>query len=206
MLIKVCGMRQPDNIRALQSLPVHFMGLIFHEASPRHITKKIPVPLLNKEMIPRVGVFVDKSMDYIGQKIGEYRLFGVQLHGQETPAFCEKLLHKFPKLCIFKSFSVDKDFDFSVTTPYKEVAHFFIFDTKGEKAGGNGVSFDWKLLKQYDGIVPFLLSGGIKEQDVAPILQLAFPYLVGVDINSRFETEPALKDIDKINRFISTLH
>jgi phosphoribosylanthranilate isomerase len=205
MLIKVCGMRQPENIRALQSLPVHFMGLIFHEKSPRHVTKKIPVPLLNKEMIPRVGVFVDKSIDFIAQKISDYRLAGVQLHGKETPQFCEKLRNKFPEMYVFKAFSVSEDFDFSVTKAYENVADFLIFDTKGENAGGNGVSFDWSLLKKYDGTVPFFLSGGIREADAAPILHLAFPYLAGVDINSRFEIEPALKDIDKINKFIEVL-
>jgi phosphoribosylanthranilate isomerase len=205
MLIKVCGMRQPDNIRALQSLPVHFMGLIFHEKSPRNVTKKIPVPLLNKEMIPRIGVFVDKPIDFIAQKISDYRLAGVQLHGKETPQFCEKLRNKFPEIYVFKAFSVDKEFDFSVTKPYENIANFLIFDTKGENAGGNGVSFDWTLLKKYEGSVPFFLSGGIREADAAPILYLAFPYLVGVDINSRFETEPAFKDMEKINNFISAM-
>jgi phosphoribosylanthranilate isomerase len=200
-------MRQPDNIRALQSLPVHFMGLIFHTKSPRNITNKIPVPLLNKNNIPRVGVFVNESLDFISKKIGDYRLSGVQLHGDETPEFCDKLLYRFfNDILLFKSFSVDKDFDFAVTAPYQNVADFFIFDTKGEKSGGNGVAFDWSLLKKYEGNTPFLLSGGISEADVDEILQLAFPYLVGVDINSKFETAPALKDIDKIGRFIEKLN
>lgn len=217
MKIKVCGMREPDNIKELLSLPIDFIGFIFYEASPRNAGKAgLLLKWLQKEKpdfgaIHKVGVFVNAEIEQILNAVHDYELDYIQLHGNESPEYCLELLNYWDmtsmrRAKIIKSFSVDHSFDFSITRPFEGLCPLFLFDTKSSLHGGSGKKFDWALLKAYHGITPFLLSGGIDEHSAAAIRELNLPQLVGVDINSRFEIEAGRKDNSKINDFLKLLN
>lgn len=199
LIIKVCGMRDTENIDQLQALEVDWMGFIFFKKSPRNVEQ----PIFNKKIKTRVGVFVNETFENIIEKARSYQLDIIQLHGEENPDFCQAL--KEEKLQVIKVFSVGQSFDFSKLKPYEAHCDYFLFDTKGKARGGNGVAFDWSILKNYHGKTPFLLSGGIHENSAIAIKALDFPQMVGIDINSRFELEPAFKNIQKIERFIQEI-
>ncbi|GAB2767222.1 phosphoribosylanthranilate isomerase [Salinimicrobium soli] len=209
--LKVCGMRDPGNIREVAELKPDYLGLIFFEKSPRHVNEVIPE---TNASIKKTGVFVDASADYILKRQQEYKLSAIQLHGNESPQFCRELKNSLPKnVELIKVFSVGEDFDFSELEPYEGVVDFFLFDTKGKNKGGNGISFDWEILKKYPSTVPFFLSGGIGPEGVSEIKELHQFFeqqnkqgiFYGVDVNSRFETEPALKDAKKLKIFRESL-
>ncbi len=215
--IKVCGMREAGNIAEIGALPIHFMGFIFYEKSPRFVTDAIEVLRSCPEDLTRVGVFVNADIDYVLDKILEYELNAVQLHGTETPLYIHDLAvfmwkkHKIQpniEVEIIKAFSVDEQFDFDKTKDYKGLVNYFLFDTKTPNHGGAGIKFDWSILKKYEGETPFLLAGGITEHDVEAVLQLEseITQLYGLDLNSKFEIEPALKDEEKLKRFVEKLH
>ncbi|MEM6321126.1 MAG: phosphoribosylanthranilate isomerase [Bacteroidota bacterium] len=214
MITKVCGMRHPENITQLVILPIDWMGLIFYEKSPRNVKNGEAAAIIaaSGEKVKRVGVFVNEAIDIVVQKVAAFKLSYVQLHGKESPEYCYDLLEKSAKtfgcvddLKIIKAFSVDEAFDFEVTNAYAPYVEYFLFDTKGKNPGGNGFAFDWTLLKKYQGNVPFLLSGGLDEHSAEAIQSLNFSQLVGVDVNSKFEIEPTLKDIGKVRRFVGQL-
>jgi len=207
-------MRNPDNITDLLELPVDWMGLIFYEKSKRNVPNSAAKDILaaSEGKVKRVGVFVDEAIGTVVQKVAKFKLNYVQLHGKESPDYCYDLLAKSAKtfgcgddLQIIKAFSVDENFDFSVTKAYEPYVNYFLFDTKGKNPGGNGFTFDWTLLKKYTGQLPFLLSGGLDEFSAEAIKSLDLSMLVGVDVNSKFEMEPAMKDIEMVARFTQTL-
>ncbi len=207
-------MRNPNNIKDLLSLPVDWMGLIFYEKSSRNVPNSAAKDILaaSEGKVKRVGVFVDEDIETIVQKVAKFKLTYVQLHGKESPDYCYDLLAKSAKtfgcgdeLQIIKAFSVDENFDFATTKGYEPYINYFLFDTKGKNPGGNGFTFDWTLLKEYNGSLPFLLSGGLDEFSAVAIQSLDLPKLVGVDVNSKFEIEPALKDVEMLRRFTQTL-
>ena len=213
MKIKVCGMRNPSNIEAVSTLPIHFMGFIFYEKSPRFVTHTHDISACPDDLT-KVGVFVNAEIEYILHKIDQYDLDAVQLHGSETPQyiadFSRELWLKLKLMAnidveIIKAFSVDSDFDFETTKPYSELVKYFLFDTKSPQHGGAGIKFDWSILEKYDGDVPFLLAGGISENDVEIIKSLTISQLYGLDLNSKFEIEPALKDVEKLKTFLEKL-
>ena len=196
--IKVCGMRDKDNIAELLEVQPDFMGFIFHEKSPRNVTE---FPVLNfPENIKKVGVFVNKPQAFIKEKAMVFPLDYIQLHGSESPEYCTELKNKGFK--IVKAFNIHPDFDFERLNSYESICEFFIFDAFGEKAGGNGIVFNWKLLDKYQGKTPFLLSGGINENMVEEIRKISHPQLLGVDINSGFEIKPGLKNTIKVKQFL----
>ncbi len=207
-------MREMYNITGLRQLPVDFIGLIFSEKSPRFIEEKdsdlsflkdaIQLFGDSNQYIRKVGVFVDAETEYVLAKTKEYSLDYVQLHGTENIFYCEEL--KKAGLNIIKSFSVDEHFSFTNTEAYQYYCDFFLFDTKGENPGGNGVAFDWSILNNYKGDTPFFLSGGINPKMAEQIKALQHPKLYGVDLNSGFEIEPGFKDIDLIATFINELN
>lgn len=201
MKIKVCGMRNPENITELVALDVDFIGYIFHGKSSRNVivNPKVEIPL----RIKKVGVFVNETEEKIRNKVKEYRLNVVQLHGDESPRFCQELSRS--GVQVMKAFSVDSTFDFSQLTEYLSCCNIFLFDSKGEHRGGNGTKFNWELLKQYTGAIPFLLSGGIKLTDIDEILQLDLKNMIGIDVNSGFEISPAVKDIDKVKIMVNEI-
>ncbi|MEM9918999.1 MAG: phosphoribosylanthranilate isomerase [Bacteroidota bacterium] len=204
--VKVCGMREIENIAALCRLPVDFMGLIFYPKSKRYVADAADfdlvemIRLTSEAGIKRVGVFVNESMDTLRKFTTEYQLDIVQLHGEEPAAYCRELHESGFK--IWKVFSVGPAFDFTKLVDYEGFCDAFLFDTKGVARGGNGFTFDWEVLKDYSSKTPLVLSGGIGPEMGGRILDISLPQLFAIDINSRFESAPALKDIERIAQFL----
>ncbi|HEU5289030.1 MAG TPA: phosphoribosylanthranilate isomerase [Cyclobacteriaceae bacterium] len=198
--LKICGMRYPVNILEVGLLLPDFMGFIFFNESPRCVPHDFKIPTALPESIKKVGVFVNDSRDRVFNEVNKHGLDFAQLHGDEPVDLCEKI--KQANVGVIKVFSIDDDFDFKNVNPYKKVADFFLFDTKGKYRGGNAKTFDWNLLNQYDQEVPFFLSGGISPGNINQLLQLKGMNLYGVDVNSGFELNPGVKDVDKIRELL----
>lgn len=198
MKLKVCGMRETENLRDLIALKPDYIGFIFYAPSPRFVEELPDVEI--PDGIQQVGVFVNAEIDYIEEKAKQFKLDLIQLHGDENPEFCKKLKDK--GFTIIKAFGINDRFEFSITEHYKSVCDYFLFDTKGKQPGGNGVKFNWSLLNKYDNALPFFLSGGIDLNNTAFLKSLSKEKfnLHAIDVNSRFEISPALKDIDKVAR------
>ncbi len=195
-------MKFAENRQEVEKLGVDFLGYIFYEQSKRFIGENPEVGLFNSNK-PKVGVFVDENVFEI---LGMAKNMGfeyVQLHGKENLKTCQIL--KSQGLKIIKSFSVNEKFKFSSTVPFEKVADFFLFDTKTKLPGGSGEKFNWEILDKYKGHTPFFLSGGIDANDVEDIKKIQHPKLTGVDLNSGFEDEPGLKNIEKLAQFIKEL-
>ncbi len=197
-------MRDPVNCREVSALSPDWMGFIFYEKSPRFVGENFVMPALLSEQTKRVGVFVNESPERISQLSRLHSLDYVQLHGDENVELVKRL--KDANIHIIKAFRIDKDFDFTSLTKYAPSVKYFLFDTKGQQYGGNGYRFDWSLLEQYEGSVPFLLSGGISLEHAEAIQKFQHPNFLGIDINSGVELSPGLKDIDKIKSMIKTLN
>ncbi|WP_394773990.1 phosphoribosylanthranilate isomerase [Flavobacterium sp.] len=198
MKLKICGMKYPENIIEVGALLPDYMGFIFYEKSARYFNGTIPELI---KTIKKVGVFVNESVENIIDKINEHNLQAVQLHGEESIEFCQELKNKIDKkIEIIKVFSVGDDFDFEVLKPFEAVCDYFLFDTKGKLPGGNGTTFDWKILKNYKSDKPFFLSGGIGLEEIAAIKNLKLP-VYAIDVNSRFEIEPGLKNKNLLTNF-----
>jgi phosphoribosylanthranilate isomerase len=195
MKLKICGMKYPDNILEVGSLLPDYMGFIFWQKSARYFDGVMPnLP----KSIKKTGVFVNESIAVIVTKTAKYDLQAVQLHGHESVEFCSELKTKFgAAIEIIKVFSADENFDFSVLKPYESVCDYFLFDTKGKLPGGNGTTFDWKILDNYPSTKPFFLSGGIGIDELDSIKEISKTNLplYAIDINSKFEIEPGLKNI-----------
>lgn len=206
--IKVCGMGSEENIKEVASLQPDYIGFIFHEKSPRNFQTEIPE--ISSE-IKKTGVFVDATLDYIVEKVKKYNFQAVQLHGKESPEFCRDLrnVQELSTVETIKVFSVMEEFNFDILKDYEGVVDYFLFDTKGKNKGGNGVLFNWELLKNYPSNTPFFLSGGIGVEEVEKIRELQFYFrnrgklniLYAIDVNSRFETAPAVKDKNTLIEF-----
>jgi phosphoribosylanthranilate isomerase len=203
MKLKVCGMRDPQNIRELIALQPDYIGFIFYEKSPRNV-EALPAVDIPKE-IKKVGVFVNSPIGFIEEKNSEFNFDLIQLHGDESPDFCKQLHEKGFK--IIKAFGINDRFEFSITEHYKAYCSFFLFDTKGKLPGGNGTRFNWTLLSKYDNEIPYFLSGGIDLNNTTFIKTLSRDEfnIHAVDVNSRFELEPALKDIPKVKKLKAEL-
>ncbi|MCC8173614.1 MAG: phosphoribosylanthranilate isomerase [Odoribacter sp.] len=204
MLIKVCGMRDAANIKEIAALQPDMMGFIFYSPSPRH-AGEMDTHVLNSvpENIKPVGVFVNESKEKIEEIIKKYKLPIIQLHGNETPEECKYFRQK--GLKVIKAIGIKEEKDLEQAVKYESVCDLLLFDTKSEKHGGTGESFDWDMLESYQGNTPFLLSGGIKTEDMDKILSIKHPQLIGVDLNSRFEISPGLKDGKLLEKFIKGL-
>ena len=198
MLVKVCGMRDAQNIRDVEALGIDWIGMIYWPRSKRYVAE---VPSYLPEHLKKVGVFVDSTLDDILQHISDYQLDIIQLHGQESPDFAKALKPH----TIIKAFNIEKADDLLQTEKYKGIADYFLFDTKGKMAGGNGQKFDWSVLTAYQGKTPFLLSGGIGPEDAESVRSFHHPRCIGIDLNSRFESEPGFKDINQLKTFINKL-
>lgn len=198
MITKVCGMRDAQNIRDVEALGIDWIGMIFWPKSKRYVAE---VPSYLPEHLKKVGVFVDSTLDDILQHISNYQLDIIQLHGQESPDFAKALKPH----TIIKAFNIEKADDLLQTEKYKGIADYFLFDTKGKMVGGNGQKFDWSVLTAYQGKTPFLLSGGIGPEDAESVRSFHHPRCIGIDLNSRFESEPGFKDINQLKTFINKL-
>ena len=194
-------MREPENILMVDTLNPDFLGIIFHANSPRNMNN-------NPDAIPetkaqKVGVFVDTNMETIIKKAREFNLSTIQLHGNESPETCTDLINL--GYSVFKAFKIDDKTQASEIEPYKGKCTAFIFDTKTEKHGGSGKKFNWNKLDELALIDKFFLSGGINANDAKAILKLNYENLIGLDLNSKFEIKPGLKDVNMLQTFINGL-
>lgn len=215
MKIKVCGMRDGENIRRVAALGVDWIGMIFWDKSPRYVTM-IPTDAgiipdradtTPKTDIKRVGVFVDEMPQNIITRAVNFELDLIQLHGHETPTMIRNLRRTLdpdirPGIQFIKAISVSCRDDIAAYKPYEDCVDYFLFDTKCPTVGGSGSQFDWSVLEAYDGSKPFLLSGGIGPDDAERVRAFHHPQCIGIDLNSRFETAPGVKDVDLLRTFI----
>ena len=198
MKIKVCGLKYRDNIEVVSALGPDYMGFIFYGNSPRFVGEisgdifgGIPAS------VNKTGVFVDESIDTVSRLTDKYNLDAIQLHGNESAEFCD---HFKGKVKVIKAFGIDENFSFGGLERYDGVVDFFLFDTKTPVHGGSGKAFDWNLLNDYKLNIPFFLSGGLSLENLEEIKKIGHEHFYGVDLNSKFETAPGLKDISKLEK------
>lgn len=198
LLWKVCGMKHSENIRQVAALEPDYMGFIFYPPSPRYIGDGLDKDVLLglSPAIKKVGVFVNHDINEAQRLAEGYQLDFIQFHGEEAPEQCRRI--KDLGVGVIKAFRLDKQFDFSKLTSYISNVDYFLFDSAGEYYGGNGKSFDWGLLTHYDLEVPFFLSGGIDLKILPELSKLSKQQLYAIDVNSKFETEPGLKNVSQL--------
>ena len=205
MMIKVCGMREAENIREVASLGIDLMGFIFWAKSSRYVSER---PAYLPTQCKRVGVFVDENIETVRRLAADYALDYIQLHGHESPEYCAQL----KGMHLTRAISVSGRDDIATYKAYEGLVDYFLFDTKCPSVGGSGQQFDWSVLSAYDGNTPFLLSGGIGPDDVPRLHQAfalnGFPVekCIGIDLNSRFELAPGLKDAAALRKFLNELN
>lgn len=208
MRVKVCGMTQLEQIDRLSDIGATFAGMIFYPKSPRYVLRHLTTAQIKKEnRVNKVGVFVNASTDHVLQMVDECRLHMVQLHGDESPKYCEKIADY---ISVVKAFRLsDNDHIEWMIKPYMGVCDMFLFDTEGAGYGGTGKKFNWKVLEGSIIGKPFFLSGGIQPDDTDKLKAFALEpvanALFAIDINSKFEISPGVKDMDKVAKFIQDL-
>lgn len=195
-------MRQADNIREVERLGVDWMGFIFFPPSSRYVDSK---PSYLPERAKRVGVFVDADMNFMVSRASEFGLDLIQLHGHEAPSVCERLKEVCPNIEIIKAFGIGGEQALPPTADYEGLADYLLFDTATKLAGGSGKTFDHSLLDAYSGTTPFLLSGGLSLDNQPQTMAFSHPMLAGYDLNSRFETQPAVKDARLLQQYLNNL-
>ena len=196
MKIKVCGLKYPENIKAVTALSPDYVGFIFYSKSPRFVDE-VPVPALADipAGINKVAVFVNETAENVRYIIDKYNFDFIQLHGDESPAFCKALKED---AIVIKAFGISKGFDFAQLSKYKNKADMFLFDTKTDTHGGSGQTFDWDMLDNYELDIPFFISGGLSHENIEQAAAITHPAFYGLDLNSKFELSPGVKDIDKL--------
>jgi phosphoribosylanthranilate isomerase len=200
--LKICGLRSGENIRDILPFNPDYIGFIFYDRSPRYVGENYSWigDLDTGPAVRKVGVFVNETVEKMLKIAGASGIEYFQLHGEERPDTCVTL--KENGLRIIKVFSAGKDFSFKDMEAYSGVVDYFLFDTRGKYLGGNGIPFDWSLLEKYPYQVPFFLSGGIGIDNISHVKFLSHPMLYAVDVNSRLESEPGIKDPDLLKRFM----
>ncbi len=198
LLVKVCGINGENNLKRVSNLDVDMIGLNFYLGSKRFLNN---ISITIKDKVKRVGVFVNPSMTELLQYSAEAHLDYLQLHGSESPSFCREAKEICP---VIKAFGVDEHFDFQLLNDY-DMVEYFLFDTKVPDHGGSGIKFNWSKLNEYHGDTPFLLAGGIGPDDASEIKKIKHPMFMGVDINSKFEIEPGLKHVPRVEKFVNEL-
>ena len=203
MKIKVCGMKYKENIEQVADLKPDYMGFIFYPASKRNVTDDVLLPEISPE-INKVGVFVNSNADFIIEKISTHNLHCIQLHGAEPPFFCRQMKRI---TCIIKAFGIDEQFDFNKLKEYEDSCDYFLFDTKTPEHGGSGKQFNWELLNNYSLTLPFFLSGGLDLEAAKKMKEMSvkYPLLYGIDVNSKFEKEPGIKDVDQLKQLMKLM-
>jgi phosphoribosylanthranilate isomerase len=203
MKIKICGLKHPDNIRSIAALTPDYMGFICYVSSPRFISDMDIATLAElPKTVYKTGVFVNETVETITKLIDTYNFDAIQLHGNEDPEFCKSFKGK---VTVIKAFGVHQDFDFEQLNEFADNVDYFLFDTKTDKHGGSGKIFDWSLLDKYQLDIPFFLSGGLSLENLEIVKSIDHPQFYGVDLNSRFEIEPGLKDMDKLQKAFDIL-
>jgi len=215
MKVKICGMRELDNLKDVAALQPDFMGFIFYDKSKRYVFEKETIsPIsdrkagehsmtLDLKEIEKVGVFVNEEPAEMIRVCKKYGLTYAQLHGSESIKDCSDL--KESGIKVIKAFPVSDKIDFETISHYESKVDLFLFDTKTKNHGGSGKQFNWHLLKSYPLKTPYFLSGGIEVDDVGEILELELPHCHGIDANSRLEIAPGIKDITKTRELISQI-
>lgn len=203
--IKVCGMKHAANIGAVAELRPDYLGFIFYDKSPRYINE-VSAELIKyvPEEIKTVGVFVNEELEIVKSLVVKHRFKAVQLHGKEDVDYCEAV--KGLGIEVIKAFGVSANFDFNALNDYQTVADYFLFDTQTAAHGGSGKVFDWSLLEKYQLQKPYFLSGGIDLDHANQIKAIKDERLYAVDINSKFELEPGLKDVNRLKEFFKELN
>jgi phosphoribosylanthranilate isomerase len=203
MKLKVCGLKNRENILEVLAYKPDYIGFIFYEKSPRYAGKELNADFTqNISFAKKVGVFVNESEINILDHVARFSLDYVQLHGNETLDFCKQIQKNVP---VIKAFGVGEGFDFSSLDAYKDVCTYFLFDSSSKEYGGSGKAFNWNKLKEYTLQKPFFLSGGIDLQNIDEIQNIAIPQLMAIDVNSCFEIEPGIKDISKIKELTTKI-
>ena len=211
--VKVCGNNNIENFKEIAAIEPDYVGFIFYPKSKRFVEDESIFEVFpNAE---KVGVFVNESVEKILEKVEEYKLDVVQLHGDETADFCEELINQkhqrlltdenFLDFKIWKAVGIKSIEDFQQLTTYQQVIDSFVFDTKSNNYGGTGKKFDWQLLTNYQLSIPFLLSGGITLEDAFILKNFQHPRCIGLDVNSGFESAPGIKKTDEVKQFIDTI-
>lgn len=203
MKIKICGLKQPENIKAIAELTPDYMGFICYAPSPRY-ARDLQTETLDvlPEAIYKTAVFVNEDAETIAKLTDTYNFDAIQLHGNEDPEFCNSFRDRVE---VIKAFGVDQNFDFEQLSEFAGYVDYFLFDTKTSKHGGSGQTFDWTLLDNYKLNIPFFLSGGLSLENLEGIRSIKHPQFYGVDLNSRFEIEPGVKDLDKLKKAFDIL-
>ncbi len=198
MKIKVCGLKDPENIKAVAALAPDYMGFIFYGPSPRYVDE-LQSDVLNAipHTINKTAVFVNESAETINKLIEKFNFDFIQLHGDEKPALCNSFRDK---AIVIKAFGINDDFDFEQLKAYKKKVDLFLFDTKTDSHGGSGKTFNWDILDKYELDIPFFLSGGLSLDNLDEVKTINHPQFYGVDLNSKFETAPGLKDLKKLGK------
>ena len=191
---KVCGLR--DNINDVIALHPDYVGFIFYKHSPRNVGDDFSIPEIGYSEIKKIGVFVNASLDYVYETYVKYKLNYAQLHGDESPEYCEALHKK--GIEIIKAFQVGEDFDFELLIPYEASTSFFLFDTKTKNYGGSGEAFDWSILRNYNLRQKYFLSGGISLDNIEGLEDLDLSTIEAIDLNSKFELSPGLKNLESL--------
>ena len=200
MKLKVCGMKYVENIQQVAELQPDYLGFIFYEKSKRNFEGVIPkLP----KSIKKTGVFVNEYVEILVSLVEEYQLEAIQLHGDESVDYINEVKNHLPKIEVIKVFGIKDEFDFDILKSYEEDVDYFLFDTKGKERGGNGITFNWKVLENYNSTKPFFLSGGIgleQIKDIQEIRKTDLP-IYALDVNSQFEIEAGLKSVEKLKQF-----
>jgi len=205
MKIKICGMKFMDNIREVEKLKPDYIGFIFYKKSKRYVGEELTKEVFEKidKSIHKVGVFVNEEINSILRIKKKFNFDYIQLHGDESPEYCKILQEK--GCLIIKAFSIDDQFDFNLAHNYSPFCHYFLFDTKGKKYGGNGETFNWSLLNNYQLNIPFFLSGGIEINNISGAFRIKNKKIIGLDLNSKLEQSPGIKDIQKVKSVITKI-
>ena len=203
---KICGLRHAQNLLEISHLPgLAWVGFIFYARSPRCAEPVLDAGFAQKFALRKAGVFVDEQPGIMAEKAARFGLGALQLHGSEPAGTCREMRRRLPDVEIWKAFSVGEGFDFQQVEMYEDCCDKFVFDAKGPAPGGNGTAFDWRLLENYRGRTPFWLSGGIGPGHAAMLGNCRHPLLAGLDLNSRFELEPGLKNVAALQDFLTQL-
>jgi phosphoribosylanthranilate isomerase len=207
MKIKVCGITNADQLKHLEELGIDYAGMIYYNKSSRYVSDKLSSEAVKKLnlSIQKVGVFVNASEKDILTQIELYELNAVQLHGDETPLFCKCISNHVNVIKAFRINGNRQNID-RLVNPFEEYCDNYLLDTGGTgRYGGSGEKFDWNILQDNKINKPFFLSGGISPQDVVKIQAFIHPFFHAVDINSRFETSPGIKNMDQVKIFVEHL-
>jgi phosphoribosylanthranilate isomerase len=201
--LKICGMRDADNIREISTLGPDYMGFIFYKNSPRFVGENFEIPNDFSNEIKRVGVFVNEPFSNLLKLVKKHNLDFVQLHGDEPVEYCKQI--KNMGIAVIKVFRVGAEFDFAITNEHETTVDFFLFDTKGSAYGGTGKKFDWNILNNYNQNIPFFLSGGINPENSNDLNSFAGMNLHALDVNSGVEISPGRKEKSKVLSIINKL-